>query len=377
MATGRINDLWHRKDRTRTNRYGTGKRWQAVWTDGAGKETKKSFDYKDAAQKWIDAKTIDSTLSPYGLRPDLPFEDYWKIWRAKQAHQRPNSLRTIDSHCTKWVVPSFEGWMLTKITRDEVQAAVNDWHSHGNAASTVALMYRYTSQIFKEAVMDRRIRESPCVRIRLPEIEEKVFTFIPATLAKLVDLLDEPFKSAALVCAATGLRPGELIGLSKQDIDFQGNVIKMRFQDNSKSYDALSRAPLKTKYSKRNISFGPVLRALLLRLCNNAGQEGRLFHESGRPIIFSTRSAWETAREELPEIGPGWHQLRHYHASALIAAGFSPVAVANRLGHKDATVTLQVYSHMWDSDDARMSVVADEIVEPGGDSSATEPPQVA
>jgi len=377
MATGRINDLWHRKDRTRTTRYGTGKRWQAVWTNGAGKETKKSFDYKDAAQAWIDAHIVDSTLTPYGLRPDMLFEDYWKLWREKQAHQRRNSLRTIDSHSKKWIIPSFEGEYLTRITRDEVQAAINTWHAEGNAASTVALMYRYTSQIFKEAVLDRRIRETPCVKIRLPEVEDKVFTFTPTTLGKLIDALPEPFKTAAQLCAATGLRPREMVGLSKQDIDFQSNVIRVRFQDNSLSHNSLSRAPLKTKYSKRNISFGPAVRGLLLRLCNAAGREGRLIHEDGRPIIFSFRSAWENARRELPEIGPGWHQLRHYHASALISAGFSPVAVAARLGHKDATVTLKVYAHLWDSDDARMSTVADEIVAPSEERTAIETPQVA
>lgn len=377
MATGRINDLWHRKDRTRTSRYGTGKRWQAVWTNGAGKETKKSFDYKDAAQAWIDAQTVDSTLTPYGLRPDLTFEDYWKIWWMKQSHQREKSKRTIESHSRRWIVPSFGGLMLTKITRDEVQAAINDWHDRGSAASTVELMYRYTRQIFNEAVLDRRIRESPCVRIRLPEVEEKPFAFSSDVLQSLIDVFPEPFKSAAQLVAATGLRPSEMIGLEKQDIDFQRSMIRVRWQDGSNSVSDLRRVPPKTKYSKRNIDFGPELRELLVRLCNDTGRNGRLIHRKGSPVVFSAKSAWVKAREQLPEIGSGWHQLRHYHASALIGAGFSPVAVANRLGHKDATETLRTYAHLWDAETKNLVGFADTIVASCVGRSATKPPRAA
>lgn len=56
--------------------------------------------------------------------------------------------------------------------------------------------------------------------------------------------------------------------------------------------------------------------------------------------------------------GEGWHQLRHYHASKLINAGMSVVAVAARLGHQDPTETLQTYAHLWPGDEASMESVA-------------------
>ena len=51
--------------------------------------------------------------------------------------------------------------------------------------------------------------------------------------------------------------------------------------------------------------------------------------------------------------------MRHYHASKLIAAGMSVVAVAARLGHRDATETLQTYAHLWPGDDARAVAAVD------------------
>ena len=361
MATGRINDLWHRKDRTRTARYGKGKRWQAIWTDGAGGETKKSFEYKDAAQAWLDTRVTETTLNPYGLKPDMLFRDFWDLWRAQQNHQRDASRRMIDSAGRKYLKATFGDRYMREISRHDVQVAMNAW-SENLAASTLRLYYTYTRQVFREAVLQKIIAESPCVKISLPEVERKAFVFSEDTLRKLLDIVPDPFATAMRVGAATGLRPSELIGLSKQDIDFQRGVIRLTLQDASKRRGALARGPLKTRWSKRDVSFGPELKKVLLALCKNAGPEGRLFHEGGVVQVWHFQDEWVKAREVLPEIGLGWHQLRHYHASVLISSGFSPVAVAARLGHKDATETLRTYAHLWHTDNAEMARVADTVV---------------
>lgn len=378
MATGRIDDLWHRKDRTRTTRYGKGKRWQAIWTNGQGAETKKSFDYKDGAQQWLDTQTTDSMINPYGLKADQLFEDYYKDWRTRQAHQRPNSLKTIDSHCFNWIVPSFTGKYLTQISSGDIQSAVNSWRAEGNAASTTKLMFRYTRQIFNEAVHDKIIRESPCVRIKFQEEDDdSEFTLSDSVVIDLLSKLDPVYKPAAEIAAATGLRPRELVGLSREDVDFPRARIKVTQQDASTKLTDVKRGPLKTKYSKRFIAFGPGVRSALLELCKNAAPNGRLFHDDGKSILYPKFAAeWARVRESLPEVGTGWHQLRHYHASVLIARGMSPVAVADRLGHKDATVTLRVYAHLWVDDTAEMADIGDSILVLR-EQSSTEAPKVA
>jgi integrase len=47
------------------------------------------------------------------------------------------------------------------------------------------------------------------------------------------------------------------------------------------------------------------------------------------------------------------HDLRHYFASGLIAAGVDVVAVQRALGHRSASVTLNTYSHLWPSAEDR------------------------
>jgi integrase len=48
-----------------------------------------------------------------------------------------------------------------------------------------------------------------------------------------------------------------------------------------------------------------------------------------------------------------FHSLRHSHASALIAAGIDVVGVSRRLGHSSPSITLDIYSHLFQETDNR------------------------
>ena len=52
-------------------------------------------------------------------------------------------------------------------------------------------------------------------------------------------------------------------------------------------------------------------------------------------------------------LGNGYHQLRHFYASTLIANGVSVEVVQKRLGHATAKMTLDVYAHLWPEDEDR------------------------
>jgi integrase len=70
--------------------------------------------------------------------------------------------------------------------------------------------------------------------------------------------------------------------------------------------------------------------------------------EIGRPTSADQvdgrwRRAMRNADADLPRIR--FHDLRHTHASLLLAAGVDPIAVADRLGHANATMVLTVYGH--------------------------------
>ena len=87
-----------------------------------------------------------------------------------------------------------------------------------------------------------------------------------------------------------------------------------------------------------------------------SGQDELLVFTTGRGgrLTRATFNAtWRKAVKAagLPD-GTGFHELRHYYASLLIASGASVKTVQARLGHKSAVETLNTYAHLWpDSED--------------------------
>ncbi|WP_157746548.1 tyrosine-type recombinase/integrase [Micromonospora inositola] len=94
---------------------------------------------------------------------------------------------------------------------------------------------------------------------------------------------------------------------------------------------------------------------------------------SGEDFIFRTpaggpctrnvfnASVWGPARRGvgLPEVG--MHDLRHFYASALIRSGLNVRVVSARLGHSNAAMTLNVYSHLWPDDEDRTRQAIDDV----------------
>lgn len=112
-------------------------------------------------------------------------------------------------------------------------------------------------------------------------------------------------------------------------------------------------------YSERWLLIGPKVRSEL-------GERGSGFvftNRMGNPFeIEGLAKVWATARTRAClEHVTGWRENRHFHASLLIADGMSLVAVAKRLGQKDATETLRTYSHLWPDDHAKMASIAETV----------------
>jgi integrase len=68
------------------------------------------------------------------------------------------------------------------------------------------------------------------------------------------------------------------------------------------------------------------------------------------------------------------HDLRHFYASALVRAGLNPKVVAERLGHANAAMTLNVYAHLWPDDEDRSRQAVDEALDVSPDDVPTVRP---
>jgi integrase len=122
-------------------------------------------------------------------------------------------------------------------------------------------------------------------------------------------------------------------------------------------------AELKTDSSVRTIPLPEFVLSALARHLERygPGEWGLLFTQpSGLPVSrnrFGDEWRATVKRAGMP-VGTRFHDLRHFYTSLLIQAGESVTTVQARLGHKSATVTLDVYGHLWpDSEDKTRAAV--------------------
>jgi len=340
-------------------------RYRAEWTPLGQNKQRKSFATKAAAMAFLAEQVSGMNRGTYvASRQKVLFADYADKWRRNQLQHRPSSKEQVEGKLRLYIIPTLGGRALDSITRADIQEAVGEW-CESLAPSSVKVTYGYVSAIFKAAVLDGIIAKSPCIGIKLPPVEDvPVVPLRTEVVQLLAERIYKPFRPMVVFCAATGLRSSELRGLTWDRVDFDTSMITIDRQLLSVNSTDPVWGPLKTPSSRRNIHIGMHSLQLLKTLREQpAGPGGLVFHAEGLVIIRKSASqVWRSARERVPGlggVGTGWHQLRHYHASQLIAGGMSPVAVAHRLGHKDATETLRTYAHLWPDDDTKAAAITD------------------
>lgn len=143
----------------------------------------------------------------------------------------------------------------------------------------------------------------------------------------------------------TGMRSGELLALTLDDVDFENARISITKTATQLNGETVINPP-KTPKSNRVISVPRFLLALIRdyadRLVDYEPHE-RLFYFTKHFLLYEMKAACEASGVKKIRV----HDLRHSHASLLIEMGFDPLLVSERLGHENIQTTLQTYSHLY------------------------------
>lgn len=160
-------------------------------------------------------------------------------------------------------------------------------------------------------------------------------------------------RMAFLLLYWTGMRIGELLALTYEDIDFEMRSITI-----NKSYQRIKGkdmiTPPKTPKSNRKVTIPPFLAEELKEYCRV------LYGITGTERMFRfTKSFMEhEIVRGIKETGVKrirLHDLRHSHASLLVDMGFQPLEIAERLGHEKIETTLNTYSHLYPNKQAELA----------------------
>lgn len=193
-------------------------------------------------------------------------------------------------------------------------------------------------------------------RVHAPEVRPPT----PAEVGRLFRLAsgEDPTLAAFVILAATGARRSELVALRWSDIDIRRASMTIR-HGVVLGPDGLVEKGTKT-HAVRNVSLDPTTLAALLAHQARADELALAFGTTRSPgsYVFSLEpdgsstvrpdSMSRAFRQLCAKAGvPGarLHDPRHYVATQLLAGGVDVRTVAGRLGHRNPSTTLNVYSH--------------------------------
>ena len=249
-------------------------------------------------------------------------------WRAATYDRYERELRLH-------IVPTVGDWPIANLRREHVEAWVADLPL---APSSSTLVAQTLGSLLASAVEDGRIPRNPVTRAKLPPIEQPpIVPLSVEQIRRLAAAATEHIRAAVVVVAGTGLRQGELFGLTVDRIDFLRRELRVDQQLWTPPRGRAVLAPVKSRNSYRTIGLGQVVTDALAAHLATVGpaENGLVFHSGGRSI--SRASAWKYASragvasgvgrmvpvdgetDRARYEGPWWHDLRHHHASMLLS----------------------------------------------------------
>ncbi|MFA6191711.1 MAG: tyrosine-type recombinase/integrase [Sulfurimonas sp.] len=218
--------------------------------------------------------------------------------------------------------------------------------SETRAYRTVKVIRTILMTILEDAYKDEIIEKNPLKLVSVPTgddvIKKQPFSF--DEIYTILDNAPESMKAFFAIGFFTGMRTGEIIGLKWSDIDFDKKIISVR-----RSIRQGRETAPKTKSSIRDIDLLDVLKAYLIKHKSMALDGSVYVFETymGEPYKKTDNISshfWRNILKEQNIQYRNMYQMRHTFASLMISQGENILWVSKMLGHKDSSMTLDVYA---------------------------------
>ncbi len=387
------------------------------WTGKNCRKVKRGFKTKREATEWERHFRMKEAAEL-----DMTFEDFVKAYtRDMKPKLKHNTWLTKEHILRTKLLPYFKDKKMRDIRPKDIiqwqneQISYRDEKGKPYAPTYLKTLQSELSALFNHAVRFYELKSNPVVKagpLGKGKAEEMLFWTKEEYLKFIEAIKDKPYSYHAFqILYWCGLRVGELLALTPQDIDFDNKVIRItksyqRLEgedvitdpktpkskrnvsmpdflcltpqdidfDNkviriTKSYQRLEGEDVitdpKTPKSKRNVSMPDFLceelKDYIGRLYGILPTD-RIFHLTKSFLHHEMTRGAEKAGVKRIRI----HDLRHSHVSLLISMGFSAVSIGNRVGHESVDITYR-YAHMFPTEQTQMAKLLNEEFKEGAE----------
>ncbi|MFY9836533.1 MAG: tyrosine-type recombinase/integrase, partial [Xanthobacteraceae bacterium] len=264
------------------------------------------------------------------------------------------------------IVPALGAAQLVRLRVEDISTAYGNALKSGRrdgggglSPRTVHHMHRILSQALTQARVWRMIADNPADLVKPPKVERKEMKTIDTD--QTVDLLEAARGTSMfapiLLGVLCGMRRGEVVALRWRSVDLENGQLSIVASAEQTDEGVREK---ETKSGKgRAVELSPMLVSELrqyrkqqaerllrlgVRLTDDHHVVMREDGEAIQPRSLSRAFRKFMRRHKLPQIR--LHDLRHSHATQLLAEGVHPKIAQERLGHSSISITLDLYSHV-------------------------------
>jgi integrase len=287
-----------------------------------------------------------------------------------------------------FLIPALGNLPLGKLAPPNIQHAYNGWATGGRhdgkpgglSPRSRRHIHRILKSALSRAVEQQLLARNPAeaFKKRLPKVAHRdMKTLTTDESAKLLNAIKHTRTYwPVLIALSTGMRRGEVLALRWKNVDLDGGVLRVvesleqtktgiRFKSPKTDRARAVTLPGFSIEELRRLKHQQAEELLMLGV-RQGGDTLVCGRADGQPLQPQTLThqftRLITRLKDLPRVR--LHDLRHSHATQLLAAGVHPKIAQERLGHASITTTLDLYSHVSDTMQADAAARIDAAFQP-------------
>jgi integrase len=265
----------------------------------------------------------------------------------------------IEAH----VIPYFKEKRMNEITPSDIIQWQNIMREKGYTQTYLRMIQNQITALFTHASSIYNLANNPCKKVKKmgKSDADKLDFWTKEEYDKFISTIEKGTRYYIIfeILFWTGCREGELLALTKDDIDFENNKLYI-----NKTYYRMEKKDIisspKTEQSVRTIEIPEFLKAeieqFLTRLYGLPSDE-RIFPIVAEAIQHKLRRQIKIAGVKKIRV----HDLRHSHVAYLIYQGVQPLIIKERLGHRDIKITLNTYGHLYPSQQKQVAEMLNNL----------------
>ena len=326
------------------------KKWTAQWfeTNARGekkKRRKRGFETKREALEYERQKKLNNSRSM-----DMKLSEFMEIYfDDKQNELKERTMKNKRYMMTQHIIPYFGNQMMSEISAGQIIQWQNEMQTKGFSEAYLRMIQNQLTSLFTHASRIYDLHTNPCKKVkRMGSSDNRSLDFWTVDEYQKFIQTMEPGSRYYLIFEIlfwTGCRIGEMLALTKSDIDFTENRISI-----SKTYYRTERKDVittpKTEQSVRVIDIPQFLTQEIKDYVDKLYElpdDERIFPIVAEAVQHKLKHNCEKTGVKKIRV----HDIRHSHVAYLINQGVQPLIIKERLGHRDIKITLNTYGHLY------------------------------